>query len=179
MAVIFSAGLGPEPLSRTNCSSASNQNAAPNRVAIAVISQPNAISRASMLLRSANRTDPHPIGAPGTLWFKSASNFQYFNDPVKTKEARSPDGTMSTVGDVGYVDADGYLYLTDRATFMIISGGVNIYPQECENLLITHPLVADAAVFGVPNADLGEEVKAVVQLMPAVAANRATACTWS
>ena len=68
---------------------------------------------------------------------------------------------MSTVGDVGYVDDDGYLYLTDRATFMIISGGVNIYPQECENLLITHPKVADAAVFGVPNEDLGEEVKAV------------------
>ena len=63
---------------------------------------------------------------------------------------------------------DGFLYLTDRATFMIISGGVNIYPQECENLLITHPKVADAAVFGVPNADLGEEVKAVVQLMPDV-----------
>ena len=75
----------------------------------------------------------------------------------------SPDGTMSTVGDMGYVDADGYLYLTDRSTFMIISGGVNIYPQECENLLITHPKVADAAVFGVPNEDLGEEVKAVVQ----------------
>ena len=76
---------------------------------------------------------------------------------------------MSTVGDVGYVDEDGYLYLTDRATFMIICGGVNIYPQECENLLITHPKIADAAVFGVPNADLGEEVKAVVQLMPGVA----------
>ncbi len=75
---------------------------------------------------------------------------------------------MSTVGDVGYVDADGYLHLTDRATFMIISGGVNIYPQECENLLITHPKIADAAVFGVPNADLGEEVKAVVQPMPGV-----------
>jgi long-chain acyl-CoA synthetase len=72
------------------------------------------------------------------------------------------------VGDVGYLDADGYLHLTDRATFMIISGGVNIYPQETENLLITHPKVADAAVFGVPNADLGEEVKAVVQLMPGV-----------
>ena len=79
---------------------------------------------------------------------------------------------MSTVGDVGYVDEDGYLYLTDRATFMIISGGVNIYPQECENLLITHPKVADAAVFGVPNEDLGEEVKAVVQLMPGVDAGR-------
>ena len=75
---------------------------------------------------------------------------------------------MSTVGDVGYLDEDGYLYLTDRATFMIISGGVNIYPQECENLLITHPKVADAAVFGVPNEDLGEEVKAAVQLMPGV-----------
>jgi long-chain acyl-CoA synthetase len=75
---------------------------------------------------------------------------------------------MSTVGDVGYVDSDGFLYLTDRATFMIISGGVNIYPQECENLLITHPKIADAAVFGVPNADLGEEVKAVVQPMPGI-----------
>jgi len=75
---------------------------------------------------------------------------------------------MSTVGDVGYLDGNGYLYLTDRATFMIISGGVNIYPQECENLLINHPKVADAAVFGFPNPDLGEEVKAVVQLMPGV-----------
>jgi len=111
---------------------------------------------------------PLPFGTPGTLWFKTASEFEYFNDAEKTAEARSTDGTMSTVGDVGYVDADGYLYLTDRATFMIISGGVNIYPQECENLLITHPKVADAAVFGVPNADLGEEVKAVVQLMPDV-----------
>jgi long-chain acyl-CoA synthetase len=109
-----------------------------------------------------------PVGTPGTLWFETATPFEYFNDPQKTKEARSPDGTMSTVGDVGYVDDDGYLYLTDRATFMIISGGVNIYPQETENLLITHPKVADAAVFGVPNADLGEEVKAVVQLMPDV-----------
>ena len=108
-----------------------------------------------------------PKGVPGTIWFKTATPFEYFNDPVKTAEARSADGTMSTVGDVGYVD-DGFLYLTDRATFMIISGGVNIYPQECENLLITHPKVADAAVFGVPNADLGEEVKAVVQAMPGV-----------
>ena len=107
-----------------------------------------------------------PVGTAGTLWFETATPFEYFSDPGKTAEARSADGTMSTVGDVGYVDSDGYLYLTDRATFMIISGGVNIYPQECENLLITHPKVADAAVFGVPNADLGEEVKAVIQLMP-------------
>ena len=111
---------------------------------------------------------PMPPGQPGTLWFKTATPFEYFNDPAKTAEARSPDGSMSTVGDVGYVDADGFLHLTDRATFMIISGGVNIYPQECENLLITHPKVADAAVFGVPNADLGEEVKAVIQPMPGV-----------
>jgi long-chain acyl-CoA synthetase len=109
-----------------------------------------------------------PIGEPGQLWFETATPFEYFNDPVRTAEARSPDGTMSTVGDVGYVDADGFVYLTDRATFMIISGGVNIYPQETENLLITHPKVADAAVFGVPNVDLGEEVKAVVQLIPDV-----------
>jgi long-chain acyl-CoA synthetase len=111
---------------------------------------------------------PCPTGTPGTVWFKTATPFEYFNDPNRTKEARSPDGSMSTVGDVGYVDADGYLHLTDRATFMIISGGVNIYPQECENLLITHPKIADAAVFGVPNADLGEEVKAVVQPMPGI-----------
>jgi long-chain acyl-CoA synthetase len=111
---------------------------------------------------------PSPPGTPGTVWFKTATPFEYFNDPNKTSEARSPDGSMSTVGDVGYVDGDGFLYLTDRATFMIISGGVNIYPQECENLLITHPKIADAAVFGVPNADLGEEVKAVVQPMPGI-----------
>ncbi len=113
---------------------------------------------------------PSPPGVPGTVWFKTGAPFEYFDDPAKTAEARSADGTMSTVGDVGYIDADKFLYLTDRATFMIISGGVNIYPQECENLLITHPKVADAAVFGVPNADLGEEVKAVIQPMAGVAA---------
>jgi len=111
---------------------------------------------------------PSAPGEPGTLWFKMANAFEYFQDPGRTTETRSADGTMATVGDVGYVDADGFLYLTDRATFMIISGGVNIYPQECENLLITHPKVADAAVFGVPHEDLGEEVKAVVQLMPGI-----------
>jgi long-chain acyl-CoA synthetase len=107
-----------------------------------------------------------PTGEIGKLWFKTAAPFEYFNDPEKTAEANSPDRTMSTVGDIGYVDEDGYVYLTDRAAFMIISGGVNIYPQECENLLITHPKVADAAVFGVPSEEMGEEVKAVVQLMP-------------
>ena len=107
-----------------------------------------------------------PQGQPGTLWFKTATEFEYHNDPEKTREATSADGEMTTVGDVGYVDEDGFLYLTDRKTFMIISGGVNIYPQECEDLLITHPKVEDAAVFGVPNVDLGEEVKAVIQTVP-------------
>ena len=87
---------------------------------------------------------------------------------MKTAEANSPDRTMSTVGDIGHVDDEGYVYLTDRVAFIIISGGVNVYPQECENLLITHPKVADAAVFGVPNEEMGQEVKAVVQLMPGV-----------
>ena len=104
-----------------------------------------------------------PVGTPGTVWFRGATNFEYFNAAEKTAESRL-DANTSTVGDVGYVDEDGFLYLTDRKTYMIISGGVNIYPQECENLLITHPKVVDAAVFGVPNEDLGEEVKAVVQV---------------
>ena len=112
--------------------------------------------------------NPVPSGIVGTVWFRLGSPFEYFNDTARTAESLSSDGTMGTVGDVGYVDTDGYLYLTDRVTFMLISGGVNIYPQECEDLLITHPKVADAAVFGVPNADLGEEVKAVVQPMPGI-----------
>ncbi|MEM9606174.1 MAG: AMP-binding protein, partial [Actinomycetota bacterium] len=115
-----------------------------------------------------------PTGRPGTIWFETATEFSYHNDPEKTAESTSSDGSMTTVGDVGFVDEDGFLYLTDRKTFMIISGGVNIYPQETENLLITHPKVADAAVIGVPNEDLGEEVKAVVQLMPDVPADDAT-----
>jgi long-chain acyl-CoA synthetase len=106
-----------------------------------------------------------PTGTDGTIWFRGATAFQYFRDPVKTAESRSSDGTMSTVGDVGHVDAEGYLYLTDRKTYMIISGGVNIYPQETENLLSGHPAVLDVAVIGVPNEDLGEEVKAVVQVV--------------
>ena len=114
---------------------------------------------------------PCPTGMAGKLWFTTAEPFEYFNDPEKTAESRTPDGAMTTVGDIGYLDDDGYLYLTDRASFMIISGGVNVYPQEAENLLITHQKVADAAVFGVPNADLGEEVKAIVQLMPGEVGN--------
>lgn len=111
---------------------------------------------------------PSGKGTLGTVWFKTGSPFEYLNDGAKTKEARSEDGTMSTVGDVGYIDNDGFLHLTDRATSMIFSGAVNIYAQECETTLIAHPKVADAAVFGVPNVDFGEEVKAVVQPMPGV-----------
>ena len=116
---------------------------------------------------------PLPVGQPGTIWFKTATPFAYHDDPEKTREVTSPDGTMTTVNDVGYLDADGFLHLTDRKTFMIISGGVNVYPQETEDLLITHPKVADAAVFGVPNEDLGEEVKAVIQVLPGVPADEA------
>ncbi|HUO90928.1 MAG TPA: acyl-CoA synthetase [Rhizomicrobium sp.] len=105
-----------------------------------------------------------PIGQEGTIYFASAATFTYHNDPKKTAESRHPKHPeWSTLGDVGRLDEEGYLYLTDRKAFMIISGGVNIYPQEAENLLITHPKVADVAVIGVPNEDFGEEVKAVVQ----------------
>ncbi len=113
---------------------------------------------------------PVATGTVGTVWFKLGSQFEYFNDAAKTSEVLSCDRTMGTAGDVGYIDADDYLHLTDRVTFMIISGGVNIYPQECEDLLITHPKVADAAVFGVPDPDLGEVVKAAIQLMPGIVA---------
>ncbi|MGO9558747.1 MAG: AMP-binding protein [Acidimicrobiales bacterium] len=109
-----------------------------------------------------------PRGEPGTVWFKGATNFEYFNDPAKTAESRNEAGDTSTVGDVGYLDEEGYLFLTDRKSYMIISGGVNIYPQETENLLVTHPKVMDAAVIGVPDEDLGEVVKAVVQPVPGI-----------
>jgi len=113
---------------------------------------------------------PCPTGVDGTIWFRGATAFQYFQEPAKTAESRTPDGVASTVGDVGHVDAEGYLYLTDRKSYMIISGGVNIYPQETENLLSSHPAVLDVAVIGVPNEDMGEEVKAVVQLVDPAAA---------
>ncbi|HEY4204669.1 MAG TPA: acyl-CoA synthetase [Xanthobacteraceae bacterium] len=103
-----------------------------------------------------------PIGEIGTVYFADAPVFTYHNDPEKTQRAFNDKG-WSTLGDVGYLDAEGFLYLTDRKSYMIISGGVNIYPQETEDVLITYPKVADVAVFGVPNEEMGEEVKAVVQ----------------
>jgi long-chain acyl-CoA synthetase len=103
-----------------------------------------------------------PAGQVGVVYFADGPKFSYHNDPQKTKRAHNSKG-WSTLGDVGYLDTDGFLYLTDRKSYTIISGGVNIYPQETEDVLIIHPDVADVAVFGVPNEEMGEEVKAVVQ----------------
>jgi long-chain acyl-CoA synthetase len=103
-----------------------------------------------------------PVGEVGTVYFGGGLDFEYHNDPEKTESSRHPQG-WSTLGDIGRLDEDGFLYLTDRKAFMIISGGVNIYPQEAENVLTMHPKVFDVAVIGVPNEDFGEEVKAVVQ----------------
>lgn len=103
-----------------------------------------------------------PVGESGGVYIEEGNPFEYHNDPDKTRGSRTSKG-WSTLGDVGYVDEEGYLYLTDRKANMIISGGVNIYPQETENVLTLHPKVIDAAVFGIPNDDFGEEVKAVVQ----------------
>jgi long-chain acyl-CoA synthetase len=107
-----------------------------------------------------------PAGQAGTVYFGGGPAYEYHNDPAKTREVQDPAGRgWTTLGDVGYVDDDGWLFLTDRKAFMIISGGVNIYPQETENVLTMHPKVADVAVLGVPNDEMGEEVKAVVQLL--------------
>jgi fatty-acyl-CoA synthase len=112
-----------------------------------------------------------PAGEAGLIYFEMPQlTFEYHKDSAKTKSAQHPEHpNWSSLGDVGYLDEDGYLFLTDRATFMIISGGVNIYPQEIEDVLIVHPKVADVAVIGVPNEEMGEEVKAVVQLAEGVA----------
>ncbi len=114
-----------------------------------------------------------PVGEEGTIYFeREEPAFEYHNDPAKTADSRHHANELwSTLGDVGRVDEGGYLYLTDRKAFMIISGGVNIYPQEIEDCLVLHPKVADAAVFGVPNTDFGEEVKAVVQPVASVTAD--------
>ncbi len=103
-----------------------------------------------------------PKGVPGAVFFEGGGAFEYYKDPEKTDQSRSKEG-WSTMGDIGFLDEEDYLYLTDRKADMIISGGINIYPQEAENVLILHPKVADVAVFGIPNEEFGEEVKAVVQ----------------
>ena len=110
--------------------------------------------------------DGNEIGAGqiGTIYFSGGTDFEYLNDPDKTLTAYNAQG-WSTLGDVGYLDDEDYLYLTDRKAYMIISGGVNIYPQESEDILVMHPRVADAAVFGIPDEEMGEQVKAVIQLI--------------
>ena len=112
-----------------------------------------------------------PTGEPGLIYFeREEQTFEYHQAPDKTKSSQHPNNPLwTTLGDVGRVDGEGFLYLTDRKAFMIISGGVNIYPQEIEDCLILHGDVADVAVFGVPNEDFGEEVKAVVQPVDGVA----------
>jgi acyl-CoA synthetase (AMP-forming)/AMP-acid ligase II len=111
-----------------------------------------------------------PAGEAGVIYFElPVTPFEYYKDPDQTRAAQHPHHpNWTTLNDVGRVDEDGYLYLTDRASFMIVSGGVNIYPQEIEDCLIMHPQVEDAAVIGVPDEEMGEEVKAVVQLRPGV-----------
>lgn len=105
-----------------------------------------------------------PTGSTGIIYFDGGARFQYLNDADKTRGTRHPrHAGWASFGDIGRVDEDGYLFLSDRKAFMIICGGVNIYPQEAENVLSMHPEVADLAVFGVPDADLGEQVKAVVE----------------
>ncbi|NML95826.1 acyl-CoA synthetase [Novosphingobium olei] len=106
--------------------------------------------------------DEVPTGTEGQVFFEGGGVFEYHNDPAKTAEATNKHGWTS-LGDIGRVDEDGFLYLTDRKSFMIISGGVNIYPQEIESLLVTHPKVADVAVIGAPDPDMGERVVAIVQ----------------
>ncbi len=116
-----------------------------------------------------------PPGESGLVYFElPMMPFKYLKDDEKTRSAQHPKhANWSALGDVGYMDEDGFLFLTDRATFMIISGGVNIYPQEIEDAMIMHPKVQDVAVVGVPNDEMGEEVKAVVQLVPGIAPDSA------
>ncbi|KHA54060.1 Long-chain-fatty-acid-CoA ligase [Sulfitobacter geojensis] len=103
-----------------------------------------------------------PTGSEGTIYFEGGPTFEYLNDPVKTKACYNSQG-WSTLGDIGMLDADGYLYLKDRKTDLIISGGVNIYPREVENAMLLHPKVTDVAVFGIPDTDLGARVVATIQ----------------
>jgi long-chain acyl-CoA synthetase len=128
------------------------------------LAKPGSVGRA--VLGTVKITDDAGCELPalqvGNVYFADGPRFEYHNDPAKTAEAYDRNG-WATMGDIGYLDEDGYLYLSDRKNFMIISGGVNIYPQEIENLIVTHPKVADVAVIGAPDEEMGEKVVAIVQ----------------
>jgi long-chain acyl-CoA synthetase len=146
---------GSEGLGRTEISSAE------------WLERPGSVGRAnSGILHICDESGgPLPVGTDGLVYFENPTmTFAYHNDSAKTSSIQHPNHAgWRTLGDIGHVDSAGYLYLTDRRDFVIVSGGVNIYPQEIENALIAHPAVTDVAVFGIPNEDFGEEVKAVVQ----------------
>jgi acyl-CoA synthetase (AMP-forming)/AMP-acid ligase II len=126
--------------------------------------------RGDIVIADENDNECQP-GVIGTIWFRGPIGFEYFGDPEKTAAACNSSRTMATVGDVGYLDEEHFLYLTDRKSMMIISGGVNIYPQEVENVLAEHEKVFDVAVIGVPNPEMGEEVRGIVQVVPGVEAS--------
>ena len=128
------------------------------------LERPGSVGRAlTGIIRICDETGEElPRRAEGQVYFEGGNPFQYHNDPGKTADATNHHGWTS-LGDIGWEDEDGYLFLTDRKSFMIIAGGVNIYPQEIENLLITHPRVVDVAVIGAPDPDMGERVVAIVQ----------------
>jgi fatty-acyl-CoA synthase len=134
------------------------------------LAHPGSVGRAALGVLRICDEEGHelPVGETGLVYFeRDAPTFEYHNDPAKTAAARHPRHPgWSSLGDVGYLDAEGYLYLTDRQAFMIISGGVNIYPQAIEDVLVTHPKVGDVAVFGVPHPEMGEAVKAVIEPAP-------------
>lgn len=133
------------------------------------LKRPGSVGRAILGKAHIVADDGHelPPGEQGQIYFSDGPKFEYLNDPEKTASAYNELG-WATLGDIGYLDGDGYLYLTDRKGFMIISGGVNIYPQEIENALITHPAVFDVGVVGIPDDEMGERVVAVVQAVGAV-----------
>jgi long-chain acyl-CoA synthetase len=132
------------------------------------LAHPGSVGRS--LLGTAHIVGPDgaevPVGDEGEVWFETPNRFEYHGDPAKTAAAFDERG-WSTLGDIGHLDGDGYLYLTDRVSNMIISGGVNVYPREVEDVLVLHPAVTDVAVIGVPHPDMGEAVRAVVQLADA------------
>jgi long-chain acyl-CoA synthetase len=132
------------------------------------LERPGSVGQAGAMVEITIRDDDgkeQPVGESGQIYVKNlmGSDFEYHNEPEKTADVHLEPGVF-TFGDIGYFDEDGYLYLSDRKIDMIISGGVNIYPAEIEAVLVQHPAVEDAAVFGIPNDEFGEEVKAAVQL---------------